>query len=147
MFLKVLPRKGLIRQGKWGKLGPRYIGPFEVLERIGQLAYRLQLPENLGGMHDVFYVSRLRKYNPDPQHVLSVEEMDVQEDLTFTEKPVKILDRKVKALRTKTVPLVKVLWQYHDVEEATWETEKRMREQYPELFDDTGNNFEDEIFF
>ena len=147
VFLKVLPRKGMIRQGKWGKLGPRYVGPFEILQRIGQVAYRLQLPTSLGGMHDVFHVSRLRKYNPDPQHVLLPEEVDLQADLTFKEKPVKILDRKVKTLRTKTVPLVKVLWQYHDVQEATWETEDRMREQYLELFANSSKNFEDEIFF
>ena len=110
VFLKVLPRKGLIRQRKWGKLGPRYVGPFEVLQQVGQLAYRLQLPTSLGGIHDVFHVSLLRKYNPDPQHVLSVEEVDLQEDLTFKEKPIKILDKKVKVLRTKAVPLVKVLW-------------------------------------
>ena len=95
------------------------MGPFEVLQRVGQVAYRLQLPASLGGMHDVFHVSRLRKYNPDPQHVLSMEEVELQEDLTFQEKPIKILDRKVKVLRTKSVPLVKVLWQYHYVEEAT----------------------------
>ena len=66
VFLKVFPRKGMIRQGKWGKLGPRYVGPFKVLQRIGQVVYRLQLPVNLGGMHDVFYVSRLKKYCPYP---------------------------------------------------------------------------------
>ena len=86
------------------------MGPFEVLQRIGQVAYRLQLPTNLGGMHDVFHVSRLKKYCPDPQHVLSTDEIELQEDLTFEEKPVKILDRNVKALRIKIIPLVKVLW-------------------------------------
>ena len=92
-----------------GKLGPRYVGPFEGLQRIGQVAYRLQLPVNLGGMHDVFHVSRLKKYCPDPQHVLPTEEIELQEDLTFREEPVKILDRKVKMLRTKAIPMVKVL--------------------------------------
>ena len=145
VFLKILPRKGMIKQGKWGKLSPRYVGPFEILQRIGQVAYRLQLPANLGGMHDVFHVSRLKKYNPDPQHVLSTEEIDLREDLTFQEKLGEILDRKVKVLRTKAVPLVKVLWQYHEVQEATWETEERMRAQYPELFANSGMNFEDEI--
>ena len=145
VFLKILPHKGMIKQGKWGKLGPRYVGPFEILQRIGQVAYRLQLPTSLGGMHDVFHVSRLKKYNPDPQHVLSTDAIELQDDLTFEEKPVKILDRKNKVLRTKTVPLVKVLWQYHDVQEATWETEEKMRAQYPELFTTSGMNFEDEI--
>ena len=79
----------------------------------------MQLPPNFGGMHDIFHVSRLKKYCPDPQHVLATEEIKLQEDLSFKEEPVKILDRKVKVLRTKEVPLVKVLWQYHGVREAT----------------------------
>ena len=79
------------------------MGPFDVLQRVGQVAYRLQLPANLEGMHDIFHVSKLKKYCPDPQHVLSTEEIELQEDLTFEEKPLKILDRKVKTLRTKTV--------------------------------------------
>ena len=104
VFLRVLPRKEMIRQEKWGKLGPKYVGPFEVLQRIGQVAYRLQLPVNLGGMHNVFHVSRLKKYCPDPQHVLPTEEIELQEDLTFREEPVEILDRKVKMLRTNVRP-------------------------------------------
>ena len=96
-------------------------------------------------MYDVFHVSRLKKYCPDPRHVLAAEEIELQEDLSFKEEPVKILDQKVKVLRTKSVPLVKVLWQYHDVQEITWETEERMRKLYPQLFDNPGMNFEDEI--
>ena len=123
------------------------MGPFKITQRIGQVAYRLELPSHLGGMHDVFHVSRLRKYNPDPNHILTTEEIDLQEDLTFKEEPVEILDRKEKKLRTKIVPLVKVLWKYHDVREATWETEEKMRKLYPKLFTNSGTNFEDEIFF
>ena len=110
VFLKVIARRGMIRQGKWGKLGPRYVGPFTIIKRIGKVAYKLELPQNLGGMHDVFHVSRLKKYCADPSHVLPSEGIELNEDLTFKEEPVKILDRKVKALRTKEVPLVKVLW-------------------------------------
>ena len=109
VFLKVLPRKGIIRSGKLGKLGPRYVGPVEITQRIGQVAYRLELPSHLGGMHDVFHVSRLKKYSPDPNHILTTEEIDLQEDLTFKEEPIEILDRKEKKLRTKIVPLVKLL--------------------------------------
>ena len=98
-------------------------------------------------MHNVFHVSRLKKYNPDPHHVLSTDTMELQDDLIFEEKPVKILDRKVKVLRTKLVPLVKVLWQYHDIQEATWETEEKMQAQNPALFSKSGMNFEDEILF
>ena len=147
VFLKVVARRGMIRHEKWGKLGPRYIGPFTLMKRIGKVAYRLELPPNLGGMHDVFHVSRLKKYCADPSHVLPSEEIELNEDLTFKEEPVKILDRKVKVLRTKEVPLVKVLWQYRDVREATCEIEERMREQYPQLFANSGINFADEIVF
>ena len=83
VFLKVLPRKGMIRQGKWGKLGPRYVGPFEILQKVGQVAYRLQLPASLGGMHDVFHISRLKKYYPDPRHILATEEIELQENLSY----------------------------------------------------------------
>ena len=100
----------MIRQGKWGKLGPRYVRPFEITQKVGQVAYRLHLPSKRCGMHDVFHVSRLKKYCPDPQHVLATEEIELQEDLSFKEEPVEILNRKVKVLRTKAVPLVKVLW-------------------------------------
>ena len=86
VFLKVLPRKGMIRQGKWGKLGPRYVGPFEILQKVGQVAYRLQLPASLGGMHDVFHISRLKKYCSDPRHVLATEEIELQEDLSYKEE-------------------------------------------------------------
>ena len=109
IFLKILPKNGMIKQGKWGKLGPKYVGPFKILQRVGQVAYKLQLPSTLGGMHNVFHVSRLKKYNPDPQHVLSTDEIELHEDLTFKKNSVKILDRKVKVLRTKEVSLVKVL--------------------------------------
>ena len=93
----------------------------------------------------MFHVSRLKKYHPDPQHILATEEIELQEDMTYEEKPVKILDRKVKMLRTKSIPMVKVLWKYHDIREATWETEKQMRKQYPYLFYNPGMNFVDEI--
>ena len=99
----------MLRQRKWGKLGPRYVGPFEVTQKVGQVAYRLQLPVSLRGMHDVFHVSRLRKYYPNPQHILETEKVELQENMTYEEKPVKILDRKVKMLRTKSIPMVKVL--------------------------------------
>ena len=117
----------MITQGKWGKLRPSYVGPFEITQKVGQVAYRLQLPSSLGGMHDVFHISHLKKYHPDPQHILATEKIKLQEDMTYKEEPVKILDCKVKMLRTKSIPMVKVLWRYHDIREATWETEEQMR--------------------
>ncbi|KAL5567803.1 hypothetical protein UlMin_024378 [Ulmus minor] len=134
VFLKVAPMKGVMRFGKKGKLSPRYIGPFEILEKIGKVAYKLALPSELAAVHNVFHVSMLRKYVSDPSHVLASKPIEVREDLTYQEQPVQILDRKDKALRNKVIPLVKVLWRNHKVEEATWEREDEMRAKYPHLF-------------
>ncbi|XP_027154858.1 uncharacterized protein LOC113754806 [Coffea eugenioides] len=122
------------RKGK--KLQPRYVGPFKILQRVGNVAYRLELPASLSRIHNVFHVSMLKKYHPDPTHVLKPEEIDIDESLTYEEIPVQILDRKVKELRTKLIPLVKVLWRYHEIEEATWEVEEDIRAKYLELFSD-----------
>ncbi|KAM6574634.1 hypothetical protein CsatA_006842 [Cannabis sativa] len=137
VFLRVTPRKGLSvkRFGKRGKLSPRYVGPFQILDRVGSVAYRIALPPSLSGVHNVFHVSQLRKYVSDPSHVLSYETLGLQEDLSYNERPVKILDQKDRILRNKTITLVKVLWKNSVVEEATWELESDMREQYPELFE------------
>ncbi|XP_062100472.1 uncharacterized protein LOC133806379, partial [Humulus lupulus] len=132
VFLRVSPLRGVKRFGVRGKLSPRFVGPFEVLERIGEVAYRLAMPPALSGVHDVFHVSMLRKYVSDSTHVLSYENLELDRDLSYEEKPVQILDRKDKALRSKTIPLVKVLWRNSKVEEATWELESDMRERHPE---------------
>ena len=86
-------------------------------------------------IHNVFHVAMLMKYHPDPSHVIEYEEMDIQEDMSYTEEPIRILDRKEKVLRTKSIPLVKVLWKHHSMEEATWELESLMKEKYPHLFE------------
>ncbi|KAL5553282.1 hypothetical protein UlMin_040683 [Ulmus minor] len=125
---------GVMRFGKKGKLSPRFIGPFEILERVGKVAYKLALPPELSSVHNVFHVSMLKKYVSGPSHVLEHEPIQVNEDLTYEEKPVQILDRKDKTLRNKVIPLVKVLWRNHKIEEATWEREDDMRINYPELF-------------
>ena len=109
VFLKISPRRGLMRFGKSGKLSPRFIGPFEILERIGEVAYRLALPPQLSGVHDVFHVSMLRKYEPDPSHVLDWTDLEVGGDASYEERPVRVLDRRDQVLRGKTIPLVKVL--------------------------------------
>ncbi|GAV89973.1 Chromo domain-containing protein [Cephalotus follicularis] len=123
-----------MRFGKKGKLSPRYIGPYEILERIGEVAYRLALPPSLSHVHNIFHVSLLRKYMANPSQVLRVEPIQVHEDLSYNEQPVEILDYKEQVLRTKTIQLVKVLWKNHEVEEATWELEDTMRQEYPHLF-------------
>ena len=109
VFLRISPMKGVIRISKRNKLDPRFIGPFEILKRIGPLAYRLALPPEIEKIHNVFHVSQLRKYIPDPSHVLSYSPLQLQEDLSYTVEPVQVLDRKEKQLRNKAIPLVKVL--------------------------------------
>ncbi|KAK5835759.1 hypothetical protein PVK06_011463 [Gossypium arboreum] len=134
VFLKVSPWKKILRFGKKGKLSPWFIGPYRVLKRVGPVAYQLELPPELDRIHDDFHVSMLRRYRSDPTHVVPVAEIKVRTDLTFEEEPVQILDQNVKVLRRKSVPLVKVLWRNHGREEATWEPEEAMQQQYPHLF-------------
>ncbi|KAL0561346.1 hypothetical protein IC582_001771 [Cucumis melo] len=136
VFLKVAPMKGVLRFAKKGKLSPRFVGPFEILERIGPVAYRLALPPSFAAVHDVFHISMLRKYVADPTHVVDFEPLQFSENLSYEEQPVEVLAREVKKLRSREIPLVKILWQNHGVEEATWEKEEDMRAQYPELFED-----------
>ncbi|KAA0067039.1 pol protein [Cucumis melo var. makuwa] len=133
VFLKVAPMEGVLRFEKKGKLSPRFVGPFEILERIGHVAYRLTLPPSFSAVHDVFHVSILRRYVADPTHVVDFEPLQINEDLSYEEQPVEILAREVKMLCHRGISLVKVLWRNHRVEEATWEREEDMRAQYPEL--------------
>ncbi|KAJ4717010.1 Retrotransposon protein, putative, Ty3-gypsy subclass [Melia azedarach] len=119
VFLKVAPMKGVMRFGKKGKLSPRFIGPFEILERIGDVAYQFALPPSLSGVHNVFHVSMLRKYIPSSEHVIRYELLHLREDLTYEETPIQILDRKEQVLRTRNIPFVKILWRNHSIEEAT----------------------------
>ncbi|KAL0539383.1 hypothetical protein IC582_023595 [Cucumis melo] len=135
VFLKVAPMRGVLRFARRGKLSPRFVGPFEILERIGPVAYRLALPPSLSTVHDVFHVSMLRKYVSDPSHVVDYEPLEIDENLSYVEQPVEVLAREVKTLRNKQIPLVKVLWRNHRVEKATWEREDDMRSRYPELFE------------
>ncbi|CAL9016944.1 unnamed protein product [Prunus brigantina] len=116
VFLKVSPRKGVKRFGKSGKLAPRFIGPFEVLQQIGEVAYKLALPPQFSNVHNVFLVSMLRKYEPDPAHILDWGELNIDEQLSFEERPIRILDHKEQVLRTKTIPLVKILWLHGNTE-------------------------------
>ncbi|KAK6162974.1 hypothetical protein DH2020_002815 [Rehmannia glutinosa] len=135
VFLRLSPRKGLINPKKGGKLSPRYVGPYKILQRIGKLAYRLELPAPYTGMHDVFHVSRLKKYQPDPEHIITRDTPPLMENLSYTERPIRIIDQQIRQLRKREIPMVKVVWQNHDRDEdATWEMEEDIRNQYPELF-------------
>ena len=141
VFLKVMTKRGVVRFGKRGKLSPRFIGPFEILEMIGTVAYRLALPPSMSGVHEVFHVSMLRKYIPDPAHVVDWGQIEVDTDGTFEEGPVCIVDSRDQVLRRKIVGLVLVLWRHYGVEESTWEHEDTMRATYPFLFRDEGTWF------
>ena len=113
------PKRGVVRFGKCGKLSPRFIRLFEILERMGTVAYRLTLSASMSGVHEVFQVSMLREYTPDPAHVVDWGEIEVDTDGTFEEGPVCIVDSRDQVLRRKTVRLVRVLWQHCGVEEST----------------------------
>ena len=133
-----MPKRGVVRFGKRGKLSPRFIGPFEIFERVGTVAYRLALPPNMSSVHEVFQVSILRRYTPDPAHVVDWGGIEVDNDETFEEGPVCIMDSRDRVSRRKTLRLVRVLWQHHGVKESTWEREDVMRATYPFLFRDEG---------
>ena len=135
MYLKVSPLRGTKRFHVKGKLAPRYIGPYTIIQRIGKLAYKLKLPEELAGVHPVFHVSQLRKCLRVPAKIVPTEAVDLQETLEYVEYPVKILDRAVKETKRTTIPYCKVLWSNHTEREATWEKEADLKEKYPHLFE------------
>ena len=117
-----------------GKLAPRYICSFKVLERKGEVAYRLEIPPNLSGVHDVFLVSQLKKCLREPEEQALLDGLDVQEDLTYTEHPVKILETSERVTRNKRIRMCRVQWSHHSEAEATWEREDELKKTYPDLF-------------
>ena len=145
VMLKVSPWKGVIRFRKHGKLSPRFIGPFEIIARVGKVAYRLELPDDLSGIHNTFHVSYLRKCLADKSAYVPYEDLEIDDKLNYVEKPVAISDTKVKQLRNKTIKQVMVQWKNRKGSDATWESEEEMRKQYPHLFD-APSSFEDETF-
>ena len=136
-YLRVTPMKGAHRFGIKGKLAPRYIGPFTILERRGKVAYQLELPPNLSQVHDVFHVSQLRRCFKDPIRAVDHEVLELQQDLSYKEHPVRILDQAERRTRQKAIKFLKVQWSHHSKDEATWEREDRLREEYPALFPST----------
>ena len=110
------------------------MGPFEIVEKIGEVVYRLNLPPQLGHVHNVFHVSMLKKYTCGPSHILPYADIPLQVDITYEEQPTEILARKVRLFSHKETPMVKVRWEKHIVEEATWELESEMYEKYSYLF-------------
>ncbi|GJX93441.1 putative reverse transcriptase domain-containing protein [Tanacetum coccineum] len=134
VMLKVSPWKGAIHFGKKGKLAPRYVGPFEILERIGPVAYRLWLPEELSGVHDTFHVLNLKKCLADASLHVPLDDIKIDKTLRFVEEPVEIMDREVKSLKRSKIALVKVHWNSKRGPEFTWERKDYMKSKYPQLF-------------
>ncbi|GJT10069.1 putative reverse transcriptase domain-containing protein [Tanacetum coccineum] len=134
VMLKVSPWKGVIRFGKHGKLSPRYIGPFKIIERIGPVAYKLELPDKLHGIHNTFHVLNLKKCMADENLVIPLEEIQLDDKMHFIEEPVEIMDREVKQLKQSRIPTVKVQWNSKRGPEYTWEREDFFKINYPHLF-------------
>ena len=136
VFVKISPLKSVIRLGRRGKLAPRFVGPFPVLEQIGNLAYKVELQEKMAGVQNVFHVSQLRKFVHDPDVTISPDQLDdieVEPEAVGNRKPMRIVGNDTKQLRRKAVKLVKVQWGKNE-NDCTWETEESIRKTYPELF-------------
>ncbi|KAI3811688.1 hypothetical protein L1987_21416 [Smallanthus sonchifolius] len=131
VLLKDSPWKGVIRFGKRSKLNPRYIGPYEIVDRIGPVAYKLKLPQELGGIHDTFHVSNLKKCLDDESLIIPPEEVRVDNKLHFIEEPVEILDREIKTLKRSRIPIMNVRWNSKREPEFTWEREDQMKQKHP----------------
>ncbi|GKB95529.1 hypothetical protein Tco_1356499 [Tanacetum coccineum] len=133
-MLKVSPWKRAVHFGKRGKLNPRYVGPFKVLEKVGFVAYKLELPRELSRVHNTFHVPNLKKCYSDEPLVVLLEGLHVDDKLRFVEEPVEIMDREVKRLKQSRIPIVKVRWNSRRGPEFTWEREDQIQKKYPHLF-------------
>ena len=133
-YLKVSPLRGTHHFGIKGKLAPRFVGPFRILETRGPLAFRLELPDSLAMVHDVFHVSQLKQCFKQPEQAVDLGEIQLSADLSYSERPVRVLDSSERKTRNKTVKFLKVQWAHHSEKEATWEREDHLRFEYPELF-------------
>ena len=135
VYLKVSPMRSVRRFNMKGKLAPRYIGPFKILERRGEVAYQLELLESLSGVHDVFHVSQLKKCLHVPEDQIPLEELTIKEDLTYEEFLVRILETAERVTRSRIIKICKVQWNRYTEDEATWEREEDLRKIYPQLFE------------
>ncbi|WVZ58266.1 hypothetical protein U9M48_008552 [Paspalum notatum var. saurae] len=139
VYLRVSPIKGVHRIGVKGKLAPRYVGPFKITERCGPVAYRLELLPHLAAGHDMFHVSQLKKCLRVPEEVVDTSQIQIEPDLTYEEKHIKILDQKQRSTRRRTINFYEVQWSNHSEEEATWELEEYLQTKYPGFLLSTSN--------
>ena len=146
VYLKVSPMRSVRRFNMKGKLAPRYVGPFRTLRRRGEVAYQLDLPASMSGIHDVFHVSQLKKCLRVPEEQISLEELTVEGDLTNEEYPIKILETTERVTRSRVIKMCKVRHRYKK-EEATWEREDELRQSYPISLSKHHLNLKDEIIF
>ncbi|GKC74794.1 hypothetical protein Tco_1120677 [Tanacetum coccineum] len=136
-MLKFSPWKGVVRFGKRGKLNPRYVGPFKVLEKVGEVAYKLELPEELSRVHNTFHVSNLKKCHADEPLAVPLDGLHLDDKLHFVEEPLEIVGHEVKRLKRSWIPLIKVRWNSKRGPEFTWECEDQFKKKYPHLFTKT----------
>jgi hypothetical protein len=134
VYLKLSPMRGTHRFSVKGKLAPRYVGPFKIIDRKGEVPYQLELPPQLSEVHDVFHVSQLKKCLWVPEEQLPMEYLDLGGDLTYSERPIKILDTIERVTCSKVIKMCKVQWSHHTEDEATWGHEEELIANYPELF-------------
>jgi hypothetical protein len=131
VYLKVSPMKGVSRFKVKGKLAPWYIGPFPILEQCGPVAYRLQLPETLSAVHNVFHVSQLKKCLRVLDQTVEVADVSLEPDLTYSEHPIRVLDQKDRITRRRTLKFYNIQWNQHTEDEATWETQDFLETNFP----------------
>ena len=132
-MLKVSPWKGVVRFGKPGKLNPRYVGPFTVIEKVGNVAYRLELPNELSRVHNTFHVSNLKKCLAEENLTIPLGDIHIDDHLHFVEEPVEVMEREIKKLKRTRIPIVKIHWNARRGPEYTWEREDQMKQKYPHL--------------
>ncbi|KAI3719936.1 hypothetical protein L6452_20842 [Arctium lappa] len=125
-----------VRFGRKGKLRLKYVGPYAITERVGEVTYKLDLTKELRGIHPTFHISNLRNCLTEEIMAVPLDDIRMDEKLNYVEEPICIVDRKVRKLRTKEIGLMEVRWRYHKGQEASWEVEADMRSKYPNLFDD-----------
>jgi hypothetical protein len=146
VYLNISPMRGIRRFKVKGKLALRYVGPFKIISRKGEVAYQLELPPQLSNVHDVFHVSQLKKCLWVPEEQLPIEELDLGGDLTYSERPIKILDTAEWVTRNKVIKMCKVQWSHHKEDEATWEHEEELRADHLELFLSTSESRGQDFF-